>query len=290
MTWWQALILTGVLAGCSACKGPHPNAADAPETPTPKPSPTAVAPPSSDADAHQPSPPHAPSSAAANACSNAMGTTLTTDDGVELASDFWAGTRGGAGIVLLHMIPPHHTKANFPASFIQQLVEHGWSVINVNRRGAPGSQGVAKQAYKGDQGWLDAKAGRDFLTQHACAIDPKRIALIGASNGTTTAVDYAIHVATADAVAPVQALVYLSGGSYTEAQHGFADHGAVLRSIPSLFLFPKREAQWNRLAESASKGAPWTFVEYDPGAHGTNLFKSDPKSATTVIDFLDQHL
>ena len=55
--------------------------------------------------------------------------TLTTRDGVALEADRYAGQPGCPGIVLLHMIPPSNTRADWPDNFISKLTAHGWSVL-----------------------------------------------------------------------------------------------------------------------------------------------------------------
>ena len=72
---------------------------------------------------------------------------------------------------------------------IDALVERGFTVLNVDRRGAGDSGGVAREAYTGPNGRLDAVAARAFLLDSACGVAPDRIAFVGASNGTTTIVD-----------------------------------------------------------------------------------------------------
>ena len=68
-----------------------------------------------------------------------MGVELLTEDGVNLiAKHYTSGQRGAPGVVLLHMIPPHHTYENYTPEFIEALRSEGFDVINVNRRGAAG--------------------------------------------------------------------------------------------------------------------------------------------------------
>lgn len=213
--------------------------------------------------------------------------TLTTDDGVELIADLYTtGTVGDPGIILLHMIPPGNTKDNYPAALIEPLVARGFQVLNVNRRGAPGSGGVPTEAYLGDSGKFDALAARDYLVEHACAIPSAAIAVIGASNGTTTALDYAMHAASRADIDQPAAMVFLSGGSYTENQHTIADSLAELSTVPIQFAFPMGEAAWNREVEALGVAA-WSFVEYSPGDHGTRLFTAASASILDIIDFLD---
>ena len=207
-----------------------------------------------------------------------------TSDGVTLEADLRVpGVAHGPSVVLLHMIPPGNDRTNYPSVFIDALLAHGIAVLNVDRRGAGGSTGIATEAYTGPNGRLDADAATTFLLAHACAFDRDRVALVGASNGTTTILDYAV-TADAASVHP-RALVYLTAGSYTENQHAFVDYRALLDAIPSLFVFATSERAFSA---ALMTGAPpaWEFEEYAPGAHGTRMFAAEPASVGVVADFL----
>src|SRR5262245_51857736 len=119
----------------------------------------------------------APPATAADAGACAPGETanvmLVTEDGLTLQGDFYAtGAVGGPGAVLLHMIPPQWNRTSYPRAFIDELVASGISVLNLDRRGAGGSAGVAVDAYLGPNGKLDVEAAVGYLAAHACAIDP----------------------------------------------------------------------------------------------------------------------
>lgn len=219
---------------------------------------------------------------------------LTTEDGVELKAVHYSnGVPGARSVVLLHMIPPRFDLNNYTPEFIQTLRDRGFDVINVNRRGAKGSQGNAQDAYEGPKGWLDAKAGVEFLLDSPCKNPGTRMAMIGASNGSTTMIDYNIHAQKPEHgdLPAAQAMVFLSGGSYTENQHRIGEQLGALGSIPAYFAYPTEEAEWNLgIQKLASKheGACWKFEEFSPGAHGTFLFETDPGIMKTVAGFLDK--
>lgn len=207
---------------------------------------------------------------------------LKTADGVLLKADLLrAAGEKPPGIVLLHMLPPRNTRSNFRPAFVEGLAARGFTVLNVDRRGAGASQGAPADAYQGPKGVNDAKAAVDFLVSAGC--DPNRIAFVAASNGTTTMVDYASEV---PAARRPRALVYLSGGDYTENQHALRGNAALLQT-PSLFLFSTEDRLWNTMQQGfASK--QWEFAEY-PEGHGTALLKADGVDAW-VGDFLAAHL
>lgn len=215
-----------------------------------------------------------------------VGITLTTDDGVSLIADLYSpGQVGGPAVILLHMVPPTFTKDSYPAAFITPLVEEGFAVLNVNRRGAPGSEGVATEAYTGPNGKLDAKAAYDYLTTEGCATPAAEIAIVGASNGTTTATDFSIYAAGEASVQQPAVMVFMSGGTYTENQHAILDNLDVLDNHPIYFAYPDEEATWNETIAASAPGN-WTFTEYAPGDHGTYLFTSNPEIIDHLVDFL----
>jgi pimeloyl-ACP methyl ester carboxylesterase len=248
----------------------------------------AAASPTLDADAGGSGPGATGDGGAASACAASGGpvvTRLSTDDGVALSADLYTpGVARGPAVVLLHMIPPSNDRSNYPAAFISALVGRGVAVLNVDRRGAGASEGVARDAYTGNKGALDAKAAVDFLGAHACAFDPDRTAIVGASNGTTTAVDY-----TVSAARPPRALVFLTGGTYTENQTKLAEHLPALAPIATMFVFSTAESAWSK-AFSTSAPPAWRFEEYAKGAHGTAMFDAEPASVEAVAAFVAESL
>lgn len=216
--------------------------------------------------------------------------TLNTEDGQALEADLYTtGASGGPAVVLLHMIPPSNTRSNYPRAFIDALVQRGLTVINVDRRGAGGDPALARTAYTGPNGKWDAKAAIDYLTSHACALDPSRLAIVGASNGTTTAFDYAVYAA-GEATAPSPAaLVFLTGGGYTETNNQISSQRTVLDPLPLQFVFSTAERDWSAGFEAGAP-ATWSFEEYDPGAHGTRMLTTRSESVAAVADFLQSKL
>ena len=208
---------------------------------------------------------------------------LTTSDGVRLEADLaTTGSANGPAAVLLHMIPPSNDRANYPGAVVEALVARGITVLNLDRRGAGQSEGNPRDAYLGSGGALDVRAAVAFLTSLPCAVDPARVTLVGASNGSASVVDYAVSAGEGERPA---AMVFLTGGSYTEAQTRFASHRARLDATPTLFVYSRVERAWSAGLQS---GAPerWVFREYDPGAHGTGMFVPQPGVVGVIADFI----
>jgi len=219
---------------------------------------------------------------------------LPTDDGLSLEADLYlSGAASGPAAVLLHEVPPQNDRTNYPQAFIDALLARGVTVLNVDRRGTAASGGVAAEAHQGPKGKLDAKAAYDFLQKHACVMDMSRVLFIGASNGTTTALDFTVHAGAEPSITLPRALVFLTGGTYTENQNKIADNLDLLKALPILFVYTSAEAAWSA---ALKPGAPpvWEFVEYSgvsaSAGHGTGIFTAKPESINTVARFVEQSI
>ncbi len=213
--------------------------------------------------------------------------TFDTEDGETLEADLYTtGTSGGPAVVLLHMIPPSNTRSNYPADFITALTDRGMNVLNVDRRGAGGSTGTARDAYMGPNGKFDPKAAVDFLAAHDCRFDLDRLAIVGASNGTTSTVDYTVHAAATAEWRSPKALVFLTGGQYTETQNRISNTRDVFDPLPIQFVYSTAERGWS-VGYEPNHAAGWKFSEYANGAHGTRMLNAVPQSITDVAAFLE---
>jgi uncharacterized protein len=107
--------------------------------------------------------------------------TLTTDDGVQLASWYVPGTLG-AGVVVLHGAGSTRSDVLDRSAV---LVAAGYAVLLVDARGHGDSHGTAM-----DFGWygdLDVAAATEFLASRP-EIDPARIGVVGFSMGGEQAI------------------------------------------------------------------------------------------------------
>ncbi len=210
---------------------------------------------------------------------------FSTADGVRLTADLHPGAgTGGPAVVLLHMNPEGNDNRNFPPELVDGLNALSLTVLNVNRRGAGGSEGTARDAFEGPLGVQDAIAAQSFLVEH-CSSNASAMVFVGASNGTTTALDFLVASSADPAIPSPRGLVFLSAGEYTENQHAIADNLELVKSIPVLWAYPQSEAAYHD-ALAADPGAQWQFTEYAGGSHGTGLFSSNPESVQQVADFV----
>lgn len=225
-------------------------------------------------------------------CAEAGGVvSLTTSDGVTLEADYTPASGAGRGaVVLLHMIPPGNDRTSYPPRVREAIAELDLHVLNVDRRGAGGSGGSAQDAYTGETASLDAEAAVSFLLarQGGCAVDRDRITLVGASNGTTTTLDYTVSRQDSSLPDP-NALIWLSPGTYTESQHEMSDHVSTLNPIPLLIVHPDSEPWATQLDVSPET---CKIVEIPGGAHGTGNFDGGAKEAVqlpAIVSWLQAH-
>lgn len=215
------------------------------------------------------------------ACDAEEVVTFETEDGVTLEAFLQLAGPDAPVAALFHMIPPGNSRANYRPDFRNMLVEQGWAVLNVDRRGAGGSGGDARDAYEGPGGARDVQAAVAYLATTGC-VDLDRLVLFGASNGTTSVID-----GTVAGVDPA-GIVLLSGGGYTENQNRLADVRERLDPIPIAFLWAADDAPahtWNIAIEGAAPSANWNFDVFAGAAHGTQLL-SEELPLGVVFSFL----
>ena len=210
--------------------------------------------------------------------------TLKTSDGLNLAADHCnSGKPGSPAVVLLHMIPPHHDRTNYPEPFRRKLADKGLEVLSIDRRGAGDSQGVAKEAYTGPNGVLDVQAALTWLAANTDA-DLSSWGCVGEINGTTSCLYYTVYAGKDEAITGPSALVFMTGGKYTETQNALA--GSAASSIPVLFTFNAKEAEWSLAQKTVERTGDWRFEAYEPGGHGTRVFEPNPQAMDDIASFL----
>lgn len=202
--------------------------------------------------------------------------TFQTRDGVQLEADLYpTGLAGGTAFVLLHMIPPGNDRTGWPKSFIDQLVDQQWAVVALDRRGAGASGGDPTEAYEGEKGRYDVEAAVLDLQARGYG----DIAIIGASNGTTSMIDYTVWAGGEGLPVPV-ALGFMTGGTYTENQTSMS----ALPDLPAVFTYSTAERDWSEAQRPLDPGS-WSFLEYEGGDHGTRMFDAKPKVKGDLVDF-----
>ena len=107
------------------------------------------------------------------------------------------------------------------------------------------------------------------------------IAILGASNGTTSMVDYTVW-ASGEGLPEPKAMAFLTGGTYTENQTAMDEVAA--EGIPATFAFSTAERAWSVEQEAVDPGG-WSWLEYPEGAHGARMFESAPEVADDLDAF-----
>ncbi|MCB9744707.1 MAG: alpha/beta hydrolase [Alphaproteobacteria bacterium] len=204
--------------------------------------------------------------------------TLTTRDDLRLVADYFPSeVEGAPAVVLVHMIPPNWDRTSWPDSFIQSLYAQGWSVLVPDRRGAGESEGEAVDAYLGEKGRYDVEACALKLQEDGAG----ELVVIGASNGTASALDYAVWAPDEGLPVPV-GLGFMTGGSYTEANTRMSE----LEGTPAVFTYSTDERDWSVAQQAQPSAGDWAFLEYADGAHGTHMFEAEPSVADELVSWL----
>jgi pimeloyl-ACP methyl ester carboxylesterase len=202
---------------------------------------------------------------------------LEARDGVMLEADYYPSDHAGApSIVLLHMYAVYYDRSDWPLDFIELLGNHGWTVIVPDRRGAGNSEGDPEESWDGEKGKWDVEACTLKLQEDGYGPP----AIIGASNGTTSMIDYAIWAPEEGLPEPV-ALGFMTGGTYTIANSFMSD----LPVLPAIFTYSTAEASWSEGKMDDNPG-DWEFFEYPNGDHGTLMFEAAPEVAQDIEGFL----
>ncbi len=201
---------------------------------------------------------------------------LEARDGVMLEADYYPSTTEGAtAFVLLHMYAVYYDRTGWPLDFIETLTGHGWAVIVPDRRGAGNSEGDPEESWNGEKGKWDVEACVLRLQEDGYA----DLAIVGASNGTTSMIDYAVWAPEEGLPEPVL-LGYMTGGTYTIANTWMSNVPAV----PSVFTYSTDEAAWSEGQMDLDPGT-WAFHEYPGGDHGTLMFSAAPEVADDLEMF-----
>ncbi len=202
---------------------------------------------------------------------------LLTDDGVTLEADWYGHEYASTAVLLLHMIPPGNDRTDWPVEWIESLRAEGLAVLALDRRGAGGSGGEASDAYDGPLGVNDANAAVDFVVEQGFP----EVLVVAASNGTTTALDYATS-ASPDRPEP-RAMVWMSPGTYTTTNSDIED----LDTDELLFVYPPEEASWvDRVQRNQDPDQKWTYAQCEGGEHGTLMFAAYPEVAGIMTEWI----
>ena len=206
---------------------------------------------------------------------------LETRDGVMLEADYYPSqSEGATAFVLLHMYAVYYDRTGWPLDFIETLTGHGWTVLVPDRRGAGNSEGDPEESWNGEKGKWDVEACVLRLQEDGYGA----LAVVGASNGTTSMVDYANWAEDEGLPEPVL-LGYMTGDAYTIANSWVSN----LSPVPAIFTYSTEESAWSVSQMDLDPGT-WAFHEYPDGAHGTQMFTAAPEVADDLEAYFLQWL
>ena len=207
---------------------------------------------------------------------------IQTDDGLCLVGDHYRAGAGAPAVVFLHMTPLSWDRKSWSADFVRRVYAEGWTVLNLDRRGAGDSEGNATDAFDGAGGALDVKAAFDYLAEDG--VGP--LAIVSASNGTTSALDYTELAAAQGLVEPVS-IVMMSPGDYTENQTSI--EALSDQRTATLFQYDPAEGFWLDSRFDELDPGDWQAIPYDGAGHGSQMLDSDNEVDTDILDFLSEN-
>ena len=218
--------------------------------------------------------------------------TYKTPDGVEIVADYYAPKAGpdvGAPIViLLHQYPstrsswrplaPLFHEAGY-AILAPDLRGHGDSVKPARMKLSAGKESRSPQHYR--EAYQDVLGAYEWLRSRK-EIDRSRLAIVGASIGTSVAIDYAARDRSVDVV------VCLSPGpNYfgVDSKRHITKYG----DRPILLLSPSNEEERSRILGAENASVTVKIIK-DSDLHGTFMFGKVPGIEKTVFEFVDTHI
>ncbi len=137
------------------------------------------------------------------------------------------------------------------------------------------------------EGKRDALLVRSLALRGSCEGDAARVALIASPRTGAAALEIATSTNTDERPA---ALVFLSGGDYTETRVKLAAHRAELETLPILFLYSDRDAAWSTRFQDEPTSPLWLFRRQGGDAHGLELLSADSETVDDIAVFLEGFL
>jgi len=209
---------------------------------------------------------------------------LTAPDGTKLRATYYAATKPGPGVLLLHMC---NTTRKSWEPVAKELSQSGINALAIDNRGFGESGDVRYEGASPEtqqqlqQKWpADFDAAWQYLASQP-SVDKNRLAAGGGSCGMDNAVKLA------ERHPDIKALVLLAGSTDPEGINFLLDH----RGIP-LFTAAAADDQYMNTASQLMKwfsdltGNPRNqFVGFPNGRHGTEIFGPHPELVHKIVAF-----
>ncbi len=218
--------------------------------------------------------------------------TYSSPDGVRIVADYYPPrSKGNASapiVIMLHQYPS--TRSSW-RPLVPRFYEAGYAVLAPDLRGHGGSvQPKSMNLEKGRES-RDPKhyraAYQDLLGAYAWLrgreeVDRSRFALVGASIGTSVALDYAARDKSVDVV------VCLSPGPNYFGVDSTRDI-AHYAPRPVLLISPSNERERSQTLGKLATSATVKIID-DTTEHGTFMFSKVPGIEKTVFEFVQKHI
>jgi dienelactone hydrolase len=226
-----------------------------------------------------------PPAAAAPAPAEARTIDLQSPDGIALKASYFSPGRPGPGILLLHACNRDRSSWDGLAS---AAAARGFHVLALDYRGYGQSGGTKsddpqQQQWIADREWPgDIDAAYAWLTSQP-GVDKTRMGAAGASCGVNQAVQLARRHA------EVRTVALLSGG-LTASGREFIRDSAWLPIFGAASQGDGGAVETTRWAMGWSRNPANTFVEYQAGGHGTDMFAVEKELQPRVLAWLETHV
>jgi dienelactone hydrolase len=209
---------------------------------------------------------------------------LTASDGIKLRATFFAATKPGPGVLLLHMC---NTTRKSWEPVAKELSQSGINTLTVDNRGfgesgGPRYDNAAPEVQQQlQQKWpADFDAAYQYLVSQP-GVDKTRIALGGGSCGVNNAIQLA------ERHPDVKALVLLAGSTDPDGVKFLLNHPAI-----PLFTAAAADDQYMTGAPQLmhwftqlSDNPHNQFVDFPNGRHGTEIFGPHPELIHQIVSF-----
>jgi len=203
----------------------------------------------------------------------------TTVDGQTIAYSIYPAEAGSPAVILLHMLRRTRTDWDGIAKWLQK---NGYSVITIDSRGHGQSTGNWEQFTPEDFNKMvnDVAAAKSVL--EAQQADVSRLAIIGASIGANTALNYGVTDP------DVKTVVLLSPGLDFR---GVKTEATIAQFKHPLLVVASEDDKYSADSskELASKNPLAKPVMYQNVGHGTNMF-AQKELAPTILDWLNKNV
>ncbi|MEM3154909.1 MAG: alpha/beta fold hydrolase [Candidatus Woesearchaeota archaeon] len=197
----------------------------------------------------------------------------TTQDGYAIAYNLYPGKPGGTPVILLHML--RRTKTDWDG-FARWLQRNGYTVITFDSRGHGQSTGDLEKFKPADYQNMayDIAAMKAVLENQGA--DVSKLALVGASIGANTALNYAANDA------DVATVVLLSPGldfrGVSTANTKF--------NKPFLIIASRDDEYSAQSSQQIANNNPYAkLVLFENAGHGTNMF-AKRELPSIILDWL----